>query len=150
MHDTLLTVLQGVTAVEQDVGYTSSAHLDVDDSSSEDPRLSKRWEALETGNSPYNQRMVGSREKLETPVLPGSRTIVADSGRGASIWILDSGIRISHLGFGGRANHFRGRTVSPYTPEPETVDDEVGHGTAVAGMITIALSSCYQGSRLNY
>jgi len=36
------------------------------------------------------------------------------AGLGTNIYIMDTGVRITHESFGGRAAHFQNKTVSPY------------------------------------
>jgi len=54
-------------------------------------------------------------------------------GTGVNIYIIDSGIRVTHRTFQGRAVNFRGLDWSPYA-DGETADDTIGHGTLVAGI----------------
>lgn len=49
------------------------------------------------------------------------------------MYVVDSGVRISHLAFEGRASNFRDLAETPYTDPPEPMDDSSGHGTSVAG-----------------
>lgn len=53
----------------------------------------------------------------------------AASGQGVSMYIIDSGVRISHNTFGSRASY-----GYDFVGEDDTADDCVGHGTHVAGI----------------
>lgn len=66
-------------------------------------------------------------------VRAGDMTILADAGKDVTIFVLDSGVRISHEQFQGRASNFLDMTMTPYSDTPLTMDDAIGHGTAVAG-----------------
>lgn len=93
----------------------------------------KREYTLETNYAaPYGLQQVGAGSKLKTPVNNGGRyDHIHPAGTGTQIYILDTGIRISHSAFGGRARHFpdflKPGDNSPYVDEPP--DDTNGHGT---------------------
>lgn len=55
------------------------------------------------------------------------------AGKGVDLYILDTGMRISHYDFQGRAINFRGKDKSPYVGGA-TANDLDGHGTHVAGI----------------
>jgi hypothetical protein len=46
---------------------------------------------------------------------------MAEAGRGAKIYVLDSGIRITHQNFGNRASHFDNRDVSEFCNDETAV-----------------------------
>lgn len=52
-----------------------------------------------------------------------------DGGRGVTVYVLDTGIKVSHPDFGGRA------TWGPSYPLPPVQADDSGHGSHVAGII---------------
>lgn len=93
----------------------------------------KREYTLETNYAaPYGLQQVGAGSKLGTPVNNGGRyDHFHPAGKGTQIYILDTGIRISHSAFGGRARHFptflKPGDNSPWVEEPP--DDVNGHGT---------------------
>ena len=55
------------------------------------------------------------------------------AGEGVRAYVLDSGIRLSHHEFGGRATNFRNMEWSPYTQN--SMQDLDGHGTHCAGIL---------------
>lgn len=76
--------------------------------------------------------------KLNTPVPdgPGNSFNYSRNGNlrpdsGIDIYILDTGIKLLHPLFEGRASNFEGTTTSRFC-NGETMDDVQGHGTAVA------------------
>ena len=76
--------------------------------------------------------MIGAGAKLTTPVYDGGDyEYIEDAGRGVNIYILDSGVRVSHYAFGGRAINFGGLKSTDYSPycNYEQMQDFVGHGT---------------------
>lgn len=88
----------------------------------------------------FNLQMIGAGEKLTTPVEdPDPSEIdsvfyetIRDAGSGVDVYILDSGIRISHEGFAGRASNFDGvgdDEPSPYCENNDTMADSDAHGT---------------------
>jgi len=83
-------------------------------------------------SAPFNLQMIGAGAKLPTPVYDGGEyEYIENAGRGVKIYILDTGVRVSHTGFGGHATNFGGlklTDVSPYC-DSEPMQDYVGHGT---------------------
>lgn len=69
-------------------------------------------------DAPFNLQMIGAGVKLTTPVYDGGGyEHIENAGRGVNIYILDTGVRVSHTAFGGRATNFGGlksTDVSPY------------------------------------
>ncbi|KAF5231899.1 hypothetical protein FAUST_9035 [Fusarium austroamericanum] len=60
--------------------------------------------------------------------------VLDGAGKGVLIYIVDTGMRLSHTDFQGRAVHFRtGDATSPYVGGA-TADDKHGHGTHVGGI----------------
>lgn len=84
-----------------------------------------------TYNVPYGLQMVGAAGKLSTPPKDGGTyDYVNGAGGGVQVYVLDTGIRITHTLFQGRAKNFMGLAptdTSPYVNEP--MDDSAGHGT---------------------
>ncbi|KAF6835319.1 alkaline proteinase [Colletotrichum plurivorum] len=84
----------------------------------------------EVGNQPWGLASISSRAPLSDQDLDRQKYIYDDSaGTGRFAYVLDSGIRISHPDFKGRA--VRGHNVWPEVP----FDDDFGHGTHVAGTV---------------
>lgn len=84
----------------------------------------------EVGDQPWGLASISSRTKLSSTDLD-HQTYVYDSsaGTGTFAYVLDSGIRVSHPDFQGRA--IKGHNVWPEI----AFDDDFGHGTHVAGTI---------------
>lgn len=69
-------------------------------------------------------------DRIDQPDLPldSSYTYPRDGGAGANIYVIDTGVRISHQEFGGRASY-----GWDFVDDDATADDGNGHGTHVAG-----------------
>jgi subtilisin family serine protease len=126
------------------VRYSNITHTPHDDDSS----LHKRqWIALRQnpGWGSYALPMMTTRpgQKLKTPVAnddPNNgffqySSATASPGQGVDIYILDTGIKLDHPSFGGRATNFAKSFCGTEPP-----DDVGNHGTAVA--------SCAAGASL--
>jgi subtilisin family serine protease len=83
-------------------------------------------------SAPFNLQMIGAGAKLTTPVHDGGEyEYIENAGRGVNIYILDTGVRVSHTLFEGRATNFGGlqsTDLSPYC-DTEQMQDYDGHGT---------------------
>lgn len=82
--------------------------------------------------APYGLQMITTgKNRLDIPVKDkGVYDYVQTAGKGVQIYIMDTGIRITHKLFEGRARNFGGLGSydnSPYIDEPMT--DLNGHGT---------------------
>ena len=69
-------------------------------------------------------------DRLDQRSLPLSKSYSAPSAAGVTAYVIDSGIRISHKEFGGRA-----RSGWDFVDDDANADDCKGHGTHVAGTI---------------
>ncbi|MET0418979.1 MAG: S8 family peptidase [Actinoplanes sp.] len=69
-------------------------------------------------------------DRVDQRSLPLSTTFAAPSAAGVTAYVLDSGIRITHREFGGRASH-----GYDFVDNDAKADDCNGHGTHVAGTI---------------
>ncbi|MEU8822891.1 S8 family peptidase [Streptomyces sp. NPDC048636] len=59
--------------------------------------------------------------------LDGAYSASADGGRGVTVYVIDSGVRVSHRDFGGRA-----RSGWDFVDDDPVAEDGDGHGTHVA------------------
>jgi hypothetical protein len=106
-------------------------------------RLRKREYTEEhRSDAPWGLQMLSAGDKLKTPIQNDGRyDFVFEAGKGVQVYVLDTGIRITHERFQGRARNFRGLAStdrSPYCNDGDahaTMDDGRGHGTHVAGTI---------------
>lgn len=83
-------------------------------------------------------QMLSASGKLSTPVTYyGPYEWVHGAGRGVNVYVFDTGIRITHKAFTGRARNFQ--NLSPTAKSPYSdgghMDDLYGHGTHMAGII---------------
>ena len=70
-------------------------------------------------------------DRIDQRVLPLNGTYeYASTGAGVTAYVIDTGIRITHSEFGGRASH-----GAEFVDDSSTADDCDGHGTHVAGTI---------------
>ena len=71
-------------------------------------------------------------DRIDQPSLPldGSYTSPDSGGAGVTAYVIDTGIRISHQDFGGRASY-----GWDFVDDDATASDGNGHGTHVAGTI---------------
>jgi subtilisin family serine protease len=69
-------------------------------------------------------------DRIDQPALPLSTSYTAGSAAGITAYVLDSGIRISHQEFGGRASN-----GWDFIEKDPVANDCNGHGTHVAGTI---------------
>ncbi|KAK3718636.1 serine protease [Vermiconidia calcicola] len=102
-----------------------------------DSAFVKRYtQNTETG-APYGLQMIAGSGKLSTPLSNnGNYDYVHRAGQGVNVYVIDSGIRITHRPFEGRARHFGGLASDDKSPYcQDTMDDKRGHGTHVAGII---------------
>jgi subtilisin family serine protease len=69
-------------------------------------------------------------DRIDQPDLPldNSYTYPKNGGAGANIYVIDTGVRISHHEFGGRASY-----GWDFVDNDATAEDANGHGTHVAG-----------------
>ncbi|KPM37675.1 hypothetical protein AK830_g8908 [Neonectria ditissima] len=58
--------------------------------------------------------------------------VLDGAGKGVNLYVIDTGVRLSHSNFQGRAINFHLENTSPYVGGA-TADDKHGHGTHVAG-----------------
>ncbi|MDT0574178.1 S8 family peptidase [Streptomyces sp. DSM 3412] len=71
-------------------------------------------------------------DRVDQPSLPldKSYTWPGSAGRGVTVYVIDTGIRISHKDFGGRASN-----GWDFVQNDRTAQDGNGHGTHVAGTV---------------
>jgi subtilisin family serine protease len=97
-------------------------------------------------------------DRLDQRALPLNSTYnYSDTGNGVNVYVVDSGIRITHTDFGGRARigvDMIDDDSNPATPpandHPQGLDgvDCHGHGTHVAGTVGSATYGVAKGARL--
>eukprot|EP01134_Creolimax_fragrantissima_P007355 CFRG7355T1 len=76
------------------------------------------------------------RINQRTSNLDGDETIpIENPGAGIAVYIMDSGIDITHAAFGGRATHFYNVYESMESDLQLGPEDLHGHGTHVAGLV---------------
>ncbi|KAK4998844.1 hypothetical protein LTR66_002004 [Elasticomyces elasticus] len=115
---------ESVFEMTQAIQNTSELHRRDDD-----------WGIVKQKNAPWHLAMTSSNTR-GTPGIDITDTdyfYPRDAGLRVSIYIFDSGIRLSHSEFEGRAVNFKGRSNSIYA-DNESNDDVRGHGTHVAGL----------------
>lgn len=96
-----------------------------------DDGLARRYtQNTETG-VPYGLQMLAAPGKLPTPVRDhGNYDWVQRAGQGVNVYVLDSGIRVTHNAFQGRARNFGGLKSTDKSPYCDSrMDDRRGHGT---------------------
>ena len=122
-------------------GFVARLSAEEADALSRDPRVEYveqdveiRSEAVQTvpaANSNWGL------DRIDQTALPSDGAYQYDSdGSGVKAYVVDSGIRVSHSEFGGRAQlgpDFV--TDDPGNPHPDTSLDCYGHGTQVAGVL---------------
>jgi len=95
-------------------------------------KAKRDYQSITDTSAPFNLQMIGAGAKLTTPVYDGGEyEYINGAGRGVNIYILDSGVRVSHSLFGGRAKNFGGLKSTDNTPYcyNEQMRDLDGHGT---------------------
>ncbi|KAL9109950.1 MAG: hypothetical protein Q9227_005473 [Pyrenula ochraceoflavens] len=135
---------QGVESIQQNIAFEDARKIP-----SRRPRKRylpkifqrvRRWIVWATGKAPWPVRMVTAGQKLQSMPDVGPAEITRDGGFGIHVYVVDSGVRISHELFRvfekGTAVNFGGRgtdDLSPYVYEK--MYDRTGHGTHVAGVV---------------
>ncbi|KUJ08215.1 subtilisin-like protein [Mollisia scopiformis] len=95
---------------------------------------SRRW-TQENWIGRFWNFMLTAGKKLDTipPEFETEYPLLKYAGLGVVVYVLDTGIRLSHVMLEGRATNFQNFENSPYCNEP--MADLVGHGTHVAGIV---------------
>jgi len=114
----------------------------------EDPYTKKAWETV----FPDDFGVRGPRRTYPWGINDIDADVVRGRGVGTNVYVLDTGIRITHGAFGGRA--FAGVDVSSGTlvvcPQSSTTcaDDQHGHGTHCAGTVGASTYGVADGATL--
>ncbi|MFF5295645.1 S8 family peptidase [Paractinoplanes globisporus] len=82
-------------------------------------------------------------DRIDQRALPLSKSYTAPSAAGVTAYVIDSGIRITHREFGGRAT-----SGWDFVDNDANADDCKGHGTHVAGTIGGATYGVVRGIKL--
>jgi subtilisin family serine protease len=100
-------------------------------------------EAAAVGGAGVQTPVVGGLDRIDQrgPALDNSYSWSND-GSGVTVYILDSGVRITHQDFGGRASY------GPDFVSNSTSDDCNGHGTHMAGTVGGAVYGVAKGVNL--
>ncbi|KAL9091686.1 MAG: hypothetical protein Q9165_004762 [Trypethelium subeluteriae] len=94
----------------------------------------KRWQAAVDSTAPRELVMQSSAEKISLPSANRFR-YWNESGSGVDIYIVDSGIKIHHPEFEGRASDFRDWNHVSYLNASESmIEDTEEHGTCLASI----------------
>lgn len=115
----------------------------IDSPSSQDHQMLRRYnlgkpkfEVVSRSGGHHIQQITAGK-KIDLDGKDHNSHMLFGAGQGVDIYILDSGVRTTHIMFGAkdstRASNFNYPTT-PYTRIPKTVNDEEGHGTHVAGI----------------
>ncbi|KAF2231438.1 subtilisin-like protein [Viridothelium virens] len=144
----------GVANVEHDHWVQANFDTDHGFTKGSVKQRGKRWIKEVMQNLNWPAYMITSRTKQSN--IQGGKyrynvDTVGSPGKGVDIYILDSGIHISHQAFEGRASHFNGASQTPYCPRGDkTMDDNIrGHGTKVASLAMGAEFSVSQANAIN-
>ncbi|MFD8093075.1 S8 family peptidase [Streptomyces malaysiensis] len=96
-----------------------------------DGRVSLRWTRAHPPSAPPHGRArpPWGLDRIDQPGrrLDGAYTAPSGGGRGTTIYVIDSGVRVSHEDFGGRA-----RSGWDFVDDDPVAEDGNGHGTHVA------------------
>lgn len=94
------------------------------------------WSEVGWSKAPWNLQVISAGEELPLPVKNNERgyPLVDNAGKGVDIYIFDSGIRIDHRDFQGRAKNIFNLRPNAWSPfglvPPARMKDMLGHGTA--------------------
>ncbi|KAL9075265.1 MAG: hypothetical protein Q9157_004056 [Trypethelium eluteriae] len=98
----------------------------------------KRWAAITMSGVPFNLAMQSTVEKMVNTEDTEKRYFYwSEAGRNVDIYIIDTGIKLDHPEFLGRASNFRGWRTSPYIDGPDSTMNDTHvlmHGTCVASI----------------
>ncbi|KAL9105419.1 MAG: hypothetical protein Q9227_009412 [Pyrenula ochraceoflavens] len=113
------------------------------DNATTGPQLRRKW-AYSRDILYWPRLMVNAGDKIDLSgggeYGVGEGQFFVDAGYGVNVYVLDSGVRISHEIFNqkdwkGRATDFEGPN-SPYLHNDKSLYDYEGHGTSVASIVT--------------
>lgn len=146
------TLFQALHATEMG-GHIASVEKDGVSYASEIEAGSELWylctfftPLTQTPAAPWGLERISQREALppgsDVRALAYDYTYPSPSGAGVDVYVIDTGIRISHVDFGGRASY------GWAAPAFASADDDNEHGTHVAGTIGGATYGVAKGVHL--
>jgi subtilisin family serine protease len=97
----------------------------------QDTRVVQDSRVVREGGAPRNPPSWGL-DRIDQRDLPldGRRSTPGPAGAGVTVYVIDTGVRVSHRDFGGRARH-----GWDFVENDRTAQDGNGHGTQVAGIV---------------
>ncbi|KAL9113703.1 MAG: hypothetical protein Q9227_002148 [Pyrenula ochraceoflavens] len=98
--------------------------------------LERRWSTAKDPLVEWPSRMMTGGEKLDLSKDLEAGEFLMDSGRGVNVYILDTGVRLTHRIFQGRARNLGGGKGSDVASTIDQMNEDFdGHGTHVAGIV---------------
>ena len=90
--------------------------------------LSRRWTLDHEPQGQWDWAMNSAGRKIDNLGETDKHDFMRDGGSGVNVYVLDTGVRITHRIFRGRARNFKSKYVE------DDFSDTQGHGTHVAGI----------------
>ncbi|KAL9092894.1 MAG: hypothetical protein Q9165_004312 [Trypethelium subeluteriae] len=137
--DNVIRKDEGVEWVEQDsrADLPETPQVSIKDTNRWHQRV-KRWASITMSGVPFHLAMQSTVETMNNSDTSEKRYFYwSEAGRNVDIYIIDTGVKIGHPEFLGRASNFRGWQTSPYVDGPDSTMDDTHimmHGTCVASL----------------